>query len=89
MRSFAAACYHDFLVSYLGSLRTGWLLASVWLLLAASDAQAYVDPGTGSYLIQVVLGVLLGAMFTLRSTIRAAFAYLTRFFGKRHDGDPK
>jgi hypothetical protein len=35
-------------------------------LIAPSDAQAYLDPGTGSYLIQAVVAVVMGGVFTLK-----------------------
>jgi hypothetical protein len=31
-----------------------------------SDASAYLDPGTGSFLFQTVIAVVLGATFTLK-----------------------
>jgi hypothetical protein len=30
------------------------------------NAHAYIDPGTGSFIIQVVIGVLAGALVTLK-----------------------
>ena len=36
------------------------------VVLTAVDARAYIDAGTGSLVIQSVLGVLLAALFTLK-----------------------
>jgi hypothetical protein len=36
------------------------------LLLTPTDAQAYLDPGTGSYVIQLAMAGLLASMFTLK-----------------------
>ena len=36
------------------------------ILAAPSTAHAYLDPGTGSYLFQVIAAVLLGALFSLK-----------------------
>ena len=36
------------------------------LLVTPSDAWAYIDPGTGSYLFQIAAAGLLGAAYTLR-----------------------
>jgi steroid 5-alpha reductase family enzyme len=43
-------------------------LVFVSLLLFASTqvAQAYVDPGTGSYIIQILIAVLAGAAFAVK-----------------------
>ena len=38
----------------------------VLLLLPARDAYAYLDPGTGSFLLQAVIAVVMGALLTLK-----------------------
>lgn len=35
-------------------------------LVAAPAAQAYIDPGTGSYIFQLVVGLLLGLTLTVK-----------------------
>lgn len=35
-------------------------------LVMPMNAHAYLDPGTGSFIIQVVIGVLAGALVTLK-----------------------
>jgi len=37
------------------------------LVSLASDTRGYVDPGTGSYLLQMLLAGVLGAGFAVRS----------------------
>ena len=39
---------------------------SLWCLAAPSPAHAYLDPGTGSMILQVVIGAVVGAMVTAR-----------------------
>lgn len=41
------------------------LLAFHWLLFPP-PTYAYIDPGTGSYLVQVVIAGLLGVLFSLK-----------------------
>lgn len=41
------------------------LLGSCWLLFPP-PTYAYIDPGTGSYLVQVVIAGLLGVLFSLK-----------------------
>ncbi len=41
-----------------------WLIP---LVLSPSLAHAYLDAGTGSYIIQVTVGVLFGATYTLKT----------------------
>jgi hypothetical protein len=45
------------------------LMSIVLLLLVISErsAEAYIDPGTASYVFQVVAGAVLGGVFLLRT----------------------
>lgn len=42
------------------------LTAICVLFLTARQARAYVDPGTGSYILQLILAGMVGAAFTLK-----------------------
>jgi hypothetical protein len=52
------------------------ILAAV-MLLFATPAYAYIDPGTGSLIIQMLLAALVGSVFYLRTIIRR----IKSFFG--------
>ena len=56
------------------------ILAAVFLLVPIASAFAYVDPGTGSMIIQVVIAALVGG---------AAFigAFWRKLFRRRRDPD--
>jgi hypothetical protein len=56
------------------------LLAAGLLVVNASDAWAYVDPGTGSYLFQLAAAGLLAAVYTMRSYVQALIGMIR---GKR------
>ena len=45
------------------------LMGIVLLLLVISErsAEAYIDPGTASYVFQVIAGAILGGVFLLRT----------------------
>ena len=45
------------------------LVGSVFLLLVISErpAEAYIEPGTASYVFQVIAGAVLGGVFLLRT----------------------
>ena len=43
------------------------ILVLVLLLLAPSQAEAYIDPGSASYVFQVIAGAALGAVFLIRT----------------------
>ena len=57
-----------------------WLVAFVayFLVAAAPAAHAYVDPGTGSYIFQLVVGALLGAAVAVKVFWRRIWGFLTR-----------
>jgi len=54
---------------------------SIFLYLQSKKAYAYVDPGTGSFLLQLLIASLLGAAFTLKK-------YFKRFFRKFSNKTP-
>jgi hypothetical protein len=43
------------------------LLVAVFLNLSTGQAFAYLDPGTGSYLLQLIIGGALGGIFILKN----------------------
>jgi len=47
-------------------LRSPLLLLLLLCLLPIQNAHAYLDPGTGSYIIQILIGVALGAGYVLK-----------------------
>ena len=54
------------------------LLAVLALLLLVREAHAYLDPGTGSYIIQILIAGLFGALFMLK----VFWGRIVGFFGK-------
>ena len=38
----------------------------LFCLLLPSNAYAYLDPGTGSYIFQLIVAALIGALFTVK-----------------------
>jgi hypothetical protein len=51
----------------LGDLGAALLLATVLQLWFVDDARAYLDPGTGSFIFQTVVAMLVGAGFTVKT----------------------
>lgn len=54
-------------------------------LLPARDAWAYLDPGTGSFMLQAVIALLLGGLLALKQY----WARLKGFFSSRRDDEPE
>jgi hypothetical protein len=59
------------------------IMVGVLLLISARDAFAYVDPGTGSYVLQMIMAGLLAAAFALKSYWRNITAFLSRLLSKK------
>lgn len=54
-------------------------VAGFVVILLTPDAYAYIDPATGSYILQILLAGLLGALFTVKvfwRNIKSVFARL-------------
>ena len=52
---------------------------ALFSLVAPQVAYAYLDPGTGSYMLQMLLGILVGGLFAVKifwKNIRSFFANL-------------
>ncbi len=63
------------------------LLFALLSLLIPSVAHAYLDPGTGSYVLQILLAGIVAAVFA----VKVFWLRLTSFFGNRFGrrGDSK
>ena len=63
---------------------TYWLLA-VFILACAQPAHAYIDPGSGSYLIQAILAGLLGVLYFVKGIRTWIMSFFARLLGKGTD----
>lgn len=55
----------------------------MFLVFVPQIAFAYLDPGTGSYLFQVIVLSIMGFFFTLRMYWQRFLAFLKSLFGKK------
>ena len=60
----------------------GMQMLIVCMIFWQPRAYAYLDPGTGSYLIQVLLGIGLGAAFSVKVFWGKIKAFFNRCFRK-------
>ncbi|MDP7248285.1 MAG: hypothetical protein QGF00_01680 [Planctomycetota bacterium] len=49
----------------------------LYLYLAVREAHAYIDPGTGSYILQIIVAGLLGAAYALKLYWTKVWLFLT------------
>jgi len=54
-----------------------------FLFFFPGRASAYIDPGTGSYIFQVLLGAFLGMLFALKVFWRRMMQFFKGLFNRR------
>lgn len=64
------------------------LVLGALLGLCPVSAFAYIDPGSGSLLLQIVMSAFFGALFMARGFIARGAATLRRWFGGRAGTPP-
>ena len=55
--------------------------------MSADNAHAYLDPGTGSYVLQILLAALLGVSFTAKVFWKNVKAFFANLMGKGRRGE--
>ena len=51
-------------------------------LAAADSAHAYLDPGTGSYIFQIIIAFFIGALFAVKHYFRRIKSFLMSVFSR-------
>jgi len=51
-----------------------------------SGLNLYLDPGSGSYLLQLLIAAALGALFALRLYWKRVKGFFSRLLGRRGEG---
>ena len=64
-------------------LSTATLILLVYSFLCPAQAHAYLDPGTGSYVLQLALAALLGALFAIRLFWGRIKSFFKQLFSKQ------
>ncbi len=44
---------------------------------------AYIDPGTGSYILQLLIAGALGALFAFKTYVRQGLSYISGLFARQ------
>jgi hypothetical protein len=56
-------------------------------LVFPRKVDAYIDPGSGSYIIQVILAAVLGGLFAVKLYWKKIKSYFSNIFSKEKDKD--
>ena len=70
------------MTTLVGNLVHSVILAFLLSLICTRDAYAYLDPGSGSYILQLLVAGLLGASLAIRIYWRKIRAFVSRLFGR-------
>lgn len=60
------------------------LVLSVLLLLLTKDSEAYIDPGSGSYVLQLLVASFFAILFAIKMFWRNIKAFFSRTGGKNN-----
>lgn len=52
------------------------------LIFTAKPAYAYLDPGTGSYLFQIIVATLLAGSYFFKDKLKKVFNFLSKMLKK-------
>ena len=66
------------------------LTTTIWLSGGVARAAAYLDPGSGSFFIQLLVAGLMGTLFLIGAYWRRVKAFILKLFGRpveNNDGD--
>jgi hypothetical protein len=63
------------------------VLVTLLCLILAPETHAYVDPGSGSFILQFIIAALLGAGLTLKMYWRRGQEFLAGLISKRQQHD--
>ncbi len=74
---------------YLKIIISIFIYVNVILLLFPNPAFAYLDPGTGSYIIQIIIGALVGTLFALKMYWKKIATLASNLFSKTENSKKK
>ena len=65
-------------------MKTVFVAVAILIIAWSDDAHAYLDPGTGSYVLQIVIAGIVSALFTIKMYWRRIVDFLSNLFkGKK------
>jgi len=65
-------------------MKAVFIMIATLMLVCSGDAYAYLDPGTGSYVLQIVIAGIVSALFTIKIFWRRVVDFFSNLFkGKK------
>ena len=75
------------MIKYFRYVATVAVLLSLLYLVSPQRAYAYLDPGTGSYILQLAIALLLGGSLAIKIYWRKIKTYFANLFSKKQKDD--
>lgn len=60
-----------------------FIIFGLFFLMFPRAAHAYLDPGTGSYMLQIILAAIVGLAYTIKIYWTKVKAFFINLFSKR------
>ena len=60
----------------------------LFLIISTKTAHAYLDPGTGSFIIQILAASALGGLFAIKTFWRNITGFLSNIFSSKNNTNP-
>ena len=76
----------DLLMKHASYLIETLVMSIMFCFFSYQDVNAYLDPGTGSYVLQMVIAGLLGAFFFIKLSWKKLKNFFSNLSSKRKDG---
>lgn len=70
-------------------LKTVFVLVVFTILFPWHTAQAYVDPGTGSYIIQIIVGIFFGTVYATKGLWKGLLQKIRKRRNKENNTNDK
>jgi len=69
-------------MKYFKSLKEILFVISLFYLISPQKLYAYLDPGTGSFIFQLIIAALLGGLFAIKIFWKRIKIFLKNLFSK-------
>jgi len=69
-------------MKYFKSLKEILFVISLFYLISPQKLYAYLDPGTGSFIFQLIIAALLGGLFAIKIFWKRIKTFLKNLFSK-------
>jgi hydrogenase-4 membrane subunit HyfE len=69
--------------------KLAFFLMAVFVMVFPARAHAYLDPGTGSYILQVIAAVLFAGLFLIKTWWTQIRNFISRIFRRKDEKNNK